>query len=348
MPDVDLQKVCVRAQELWKETIGKHSRLHQRRRVSYGMTRTCPSASASATGSGTLPSERGFRKRLHSQIVEKSANVDHTTTLNAYAIDHAWTAAHQKERQFNLDKLHAKKIEANLRGCILPGEKTVSLQSASRAEMKRRLDAFATRVRKARNIIDIIKPDGPAIKHQKVFVLNCWSDELSRKLVEQSCSRIYEEHAALVFIMTNPIACASTEARRVQWAAAMMGAAICVPTVYTHGHTGTWVQYKRALAITRFIWASPAFQAAHPRLWYLLLNVITTPGSNWTLVDLPNYLKVKLKFPRGRRVIAVTTKDEYDTAVASGTTNVFTPNGLLKFVYQIDEARSVFANRRLR
>eukprot|EP00973_Karenia_brevis_P075696 10518721-Karenia_brevis.AAC.1 len=63
-----------------------------------------------------------------------------------------------------------------------------------------------------------------------------------------------------------------------------MGAAICVPNVYTHGDTGPW-----------------AFQDECPRLWYLLLTVINKPESNWTLVDLAGYLAAKLKFTTGRR-----------------------------------------------
>ena len=144
-----------------------------------------------------------------------------------------------------------------------------------------------------------------------------------------------------MFIMRNPFASDSPDVRRVQSAAALMGAAICVPHVYTHDHTGPWVRLKCALIVNRFFFATPAFQDEYPRLWYLLLTLISKPESNWTPVDLDQFLAAKLKFPAGHRVIAVCTQREYDTAVASGVTNMFTPRLLLEFVQQMDETQSV-------
>ena len=65
---------------------------------------------------------------------------------------------------------------------------------------------------------------------------------------------------ATVFIMHNPFASDSPDARRVQWAVALLGVACCVPHVYTHDHTGPWVRMKCALTVHRFFFATQAFR----------------------------------------------------------------------------------------
>ena len=61
------------------------------------------------------------------------------------------------------------------------------------------------------------------------------------------------------------------------------------------------------------------------------------------LFDLEQFLAAKLKYPAGRRVIALGSKREYGMAVASGVTNMFTPNLLLEFVQQTDETQSLLS-----
>ena len=341
MSEPELENIFKRAQELWDEALGSNSRTHRDRKTNYGI-KVGPTSN-SASSSAALPSERSFRKRLHDQIVSKSGHVDHVEELDTYeAPDHAWTAGHEYERKFNRDKLDAKRVEANIRDLMLPHEKNPALQAASRRELERRAKALGDRVKTYRKNIDIINPGRPTIVDHHIFVLDeCWSDSLAQSLDRHNCRRVREESQATVFIMRDPFASDSPDKRRVQWAAALMGAAICVPHVYTHDHTGPWVRLKCALIVRRFFFATPAFQDEYPRLWYLLLTVIIKPESNWTPVDLDQFLAAKLKFPAGHRVIAVCTQREYDTAVASGVTNMFTPRLLLQFVQQMDETQSV-------
>ena len=334
------------AQKLWVQVIGTNARTHTKRKIDHGVKKMQTSSSSSSLA-GALPSEKTFKKNLHEQIVSKSAGVDHIATLTAYEPpDDAWTASHEEERKFNRKKIETRAIEANFKDLILPHEKSAALQTASQVEMDRRTKAFDDRVRKARKIIDTIRPDmSPTIGERSVFVLDeCWSDDLAQALARHNCRRVREESEATVFIMHNPFASDLPNVRRVQFAASLMGAVICVPSVYTHGRSGPWVRFNCAVSVNRFFFATQAFQDQFPRLWYLLVASIAKPESNWKIIDLGKYLVTKLKYPAGHRVIAACTQEEFDLAVTSGVNNMFTPELLLKFIQQINETQSVLTS----
>ena len=84
--------------------------------------------------------------------------------------------------------------------------------------------------------IDSIQPTRPTIQHHNVFVLDrCWTVELGEKLVANHCRRVTDESDATVHIIMDTIImdCVEPACRRVHWAAALTGAAVCVPDVYT-------------------------------------------------------------------------------------------------------------------
>lgn len=209
--------------------------------------------------------------------------------------------------------------------------------------MERRGDAFEKRSNQSRKIIDTIRPAAPTFTDHTVFVPDdAWSVELSAKLLDNRCRRVFDHGEASLFIMNNPASYDNPDDRRIHWAAALKGSAICTPMVYTHGHQVPWMRYKCALAANHIVWASPAFQHAHPRLWYVILSSINaTASNNWQLVDLHGYLSAKLKYPRGNKVIGMCATEEYDATVR----NLFTAEMLFstKFIRDIDPLASRFA-----
>ena len=131
--------------------------------------------------------------------------------------------------------------------------------------------------------IDSIQPTRPTIQHHNVFVLDrCWTVELGEKLVANHCRRVTDESDATVHIMDTIMECVEPACRRVHWAAALTGAAVCMPDVYLKGKAGPWMQYCHALGVNRILWVSDSVQHASPRLWNLLQSLIDTDGSNWT------------------------------------------------------------------
>ena len=238
-----------------------------------------------------------------------------------------------------------KRLDANLQGLVLPDEIDYHVRTATYAEVERRHKAFTTRLRASRKYTDSIHPTTPTIQHHNVFVLDrCWTEELRAKLVANHCRRVTDEIDATVHIMDTVMDCVEPACRRVQWAAALTGAAVCAPDVYLKGKVGPWLQYGRALDVNRILWVSDSIQDASPRLWNLLQSAIATDGSKWLLVDLPGYLAAKIKHSAGRKVIGLCSQTEYDVAVtgsANPVSNLFTPTMLLKFLQQLDPTRSV-------
>ena len=344
--EADLLKICKSAAEMWSEAYGASAgrRQHIESRADCGIKRPRSGAQTSDTAGGSLPTERIFKKRFHEQVIAKSQHVNHIETLTAYTPT-VWTHTHTKEQKFNQNKLEKKRIDANLKGLVLPDETDYNLRTATYAEVERRHKAFMTRHRASRKYADSIHPTAPTIQHHNVFVLDrCWTVELGEKLVANHCRRVTDEIDATVHIMDTVMDCTEPACRRVQWAAALTGAVVCMPDVYIKGKVGTWLQYVRALDTNRIIWVSDAIQGASPRLWNLLQSAIATDGSKWKLVDLPGYVAAKMKHSEGRKVIGLCSQAEYDVAVsgsANPVSNLFTPKTLLQFLQQLDSTRSV-------
>ena len=343
--EADLLKICKSAREMWSEAYGASAgrRQHIESRDDRGVKRQrfdlrCTSDTES------LPSERLFKKRLHEQVIAKSQHVNHTATLAAYT-PRVWTCTHTREQEFNKKKLDIKRLDANLKGLVLPEETDYHLRTATYAEVERRNKAFKARLRASQKYTDSIHPTRPTIQHHNVFVLDrCWTEELRAKFVANHCRRVTDEIDATVHIMDTVMDCVEPACRRVQWAAALTGAAVCAPDVYLKGKVGPWLQYGRALDVNRILWVSDSIQDASPRLWNLLQSAIATDGSKWLLVDLPGYLAAKMKHSKGRKVIGLCSQTEYDVAVtgsANPVSNLFTPIMLLTFLQQLDPTRSV-------
>ena len=122
-----------------------------------------------------------------------------------------------------------------MKGLVLPHERDYNLQVATYAEVERRHKAFTTRQRASRKYIDFIQPTRPTIQHHNVFVLDrCWTVELGEKLVANHCRRVTDESDATVHIIMDTIImdCVEPACRRVHWAAALTGAAVCVSQMY--------------------------------------------------------------------------------------------------------------------
>ena len=92
-------------------------------------------------------------------------------TLDAYAPT-VWTEGHIGEQQFNKNKLQIKRLDANMKGLVLPHERDYNLQMATYAEVERRHKAFMKRQRASRKYIDSVQPTRPTIQHHNVFVLD--------------------------------------------------------------------------------------------------------------------------------------------------------------------------------
>ena len=178
---------------------------------------------------GSLPSERLFKKRFHEQVIAKSQHVNHTATLAAYTPT-VWTRTHTLEQEFNQKKLDIKPLDANLKGLVLQDETDYHLRTATYAEVERRHKAFTTRLRASRKYTDSIHPTTPTIQHHNVFVLDrCWTEELRAKLVANHCQRVTDDEIdATVHIMDTVMDCVEPACRRVQWAAALIDRCCCV------------------------------------------------------------------------------------------------------------------------
>ena len=186
--------------------------------------------------------------------------MNHTATLAAYYTPRrVWTRTHTLEQEFNKKKLDIKRLDANLKGLVLPDETDYHLRTATYAEVERRHKAFTDRLRASRKYTDSIHPTTLTIQHHNVFVLDrCWTEELRAKLVANHCRRVTDEIDATVHIMDTVMDCVDKGCRRVQWAAALTGAAVRTPDVYLKGKVGPWLQYGCALDVNRILWVSAA------------------------------------------------------------------------------------------
>ena len=110
---------------MWSEAYGASAgrRQHIESRADRGVKRQRFDLLRCTSDTGSLPSERLFKKRFHEQVIAKSQHVNHTATLAAYT-PRVWTRTHTLEQEFNKNKLHIKRLDANLKGIVvvLPGE----------------------------------------------------------------------------------------------------------------------------------------------------------------------------------------------------------------------------------
>ena len=341
-----LHKICERARELWITAFGQRAvRMYTSRQVDYNIPRTKPESSSSKCEEPSgLPTERAFRKRIHSEIITASSaeGVNHFQTLGAYQPPvGTWTPAHEAEREFNIKKLNAKRVDAHLHGLILPHESDPALHTGSQNEIRRRGEAFMKRLRDMQKLEGKQRAFKPQLTRNRVF-FHEGSAALNQSLAEKSCLVVTEHCKADVFVMDNPFEHKSPSDRRVQWAAALMGRPICATGVYTCGWNGPWIHLKRALNTRRIFWASSLFQDTCPVLWTLVLSILAEGDHKWkVLTSMDEFLQARLKHGRTPTVIGLCTNEECDRADASGgVAHLYSPSKFLKFIHHIDESCS--------
>jgi hypothetical protein len=228
-----------------------------------------------------------------------------------------------------------------LHGLILPQEIDPALHTGSQNEIRRRAEAFMKRLRDVQKLEGKQRAFKPQLTRNHVFCHD-GSAALNQSLAEKSCQTIAEHCKAAVFVMDNPFERESPSARRVQWAAALMGRPICATGVYTCGWTGPWIQFKRAVSTRRIFWASSLFQDTCPVLWALVLSILAEGDHNWkVLTSMDEFLQARLKHGRTPTVIGLCTNEECDRADASGgVAHLYSPSKFLTFIQHIDESRS--------
>ena len=215
--EADLLRICESAAEMWSEAYGASGKRHHiGARDDAGVKRAKGLTRRHSKDTGSLPTEQIFKKRFHEQVIARSQHVNHTATLAAYNPT-VWTRTHTLEQQFNKDKLEKKRLDANLKGLVLPDETDYHLRTATYDEVERRHKAFTTRLRASRKYNDSIHPTMPTTQHHNVFVLDrCWTVELGEKLRANHCRRVTDESDATVHIMDTVMDCVEPACRRVQ------------------------------------------------------------------------------------------------------------------------------------
>ena len=350
--DAELVELCHSARELWEEAFpGTKVRAHYKARADLKMSHD---VSRKSEKDSLTPTEREFRKRLHSEIIASasSSSFDSNAVLDRYDAEPVfWTASHQKERQFNAEKRNTRLVEAHLTHMTLASDvdQNPGLHMKAVNEVARRSEALekrrrqADRINRATNLAHKLTHKD-LYGHKTSVDESVWCADIQKALHSMECIHVKTESEANLFVVGDPFATSTQTELRTKWAAALIGGKVCTPAVITQKRSGPLIQYKCALDTRRSCWASLQFRSQHPRLWLTILATCSNyKNSKWKLIDeVSDYVIAKNKAMAAKEPASVAALLTTEEKIANhSTSHVYDHKGFLDFIAKFDEELSV-------
>ena len=238
--------------------------------------------------------------------------------------------------------------EANIVNLVLPAEQTPGLQEDTAAERTRAVKASRARASATQNKMAALTAAPPvpqlhgAVVHVDAGVAlpTDWLLHVSRN--EARAVQESDAHHVRFFVAENPWAPTSVT---VSWAACLTGAFVVTPAVYMQAAAGPSLKYNPAVRTKRRLWASDAFQAEFPRLWLLILEVMSCALglSQWKVIpSVEEFDMAKVKAERGghsAEVVALVSSAEAVVA-GKGARHIFDADAFFNFITSVDNSRT--------
>ena len=314
----DLRKILLEDPEHDKDAISLAQEVWSRH---YGMPRAPPKHKRIHAG---LPQPRALKSEicfLRKRRVDAAAAASAGKRRRADDADgdpESWSRLHDKEMEFNHDKLQKKKFEANLNGQLVAGDVDEQFQVSCREfkDARDKLDKTRERERKTRDDKALGgRPLGPdEIRGLKIYIQKELKEpRFVKALEEKGCVPVETRMQADAFVVESP----TQPGDRILWRAVLVGAYVASKSAILHGH-GVALQYLPALRTRRQIWISPAYRAAFPAVAGIIESSITDfPRSAWKVIkgDFGAFLAAHQRAYRGGRrmeVLALVTSAEQD------------------------------------
>lgn len=308
----DKSQVLRHAQEEWAKHYGIARRPSNRERVHVGVPQP-------RSGSAT---EVAFvrKRRLGVQHIVKKR---FRTGQGDIGKGDFWSQKHEKEKDFNDDKLQKKKLEAYLNNQLAEEDIDESLKRKVKEykEDRDKLDKQRTREADVR----VARAEGgrlcaPAeLRGQSAYVQSdLQSEQLMAILACSGLRHVDLRLHATVFIVASP----GNPGERVLWRATLVGAYVASPATFIQ-RKGPAIKYEAAILKRRQLWVSAGYKARHSAAAAIILDTIRTfPGSKWRLIagGIDNFRTEVARARRaGRRaeVLALVTDGEQDRSAQS-------------------------------
>lgn len=240
---------------------------------------------------------------------------------------------------------HNTNAQAHCANVLLDGEDTAEFAAASAAEQRRMV---ASRLQRERSNASIkarlaARPLNNADLHgAKLFVdpETRLPADWSSYVFKHQISVVQEVHEANLFVAANPF---NPTNCYVTFAAHLMGALVVSPAAITReAEHGAFVAAKcnHALAVKRNVWISPGFRTEHPRIWILLLELMTRRAHKWSLLNSADHWAVTkalaMRKKRSAEVIALLSNAEHVEHAA--LPHVYTYESYLASIKKMDWA----------
>jgi hypothetical protein len=215
--------------------------------------------------------EAGWQQQRRHQVTAqarrpRTADETMAATAAARLAPTLWTSNHQKEVDFNRQKLHMARAEKHMLGQLLPEDAPPGDDHFRAVAQGRQQRYIAEQRRKAAIFALPISPLSPGTC---VFISKAAEPHLpaasmlSTALRERQLRRVFNPQEAGVWVVSDVAAAP----KRILWCAVLLGGFVGTPELLQQGPGGPCVKYKAALDFTRIIWVSAAWKHTFQKMY---------------------------------------------------------------------------------
>jgi hypothetical protein len=322
-----LDEILDRCQKIWQECFCHHARTHVRPRSDKGIANPSKSHRRSDLGGIT---ESEFIRNITSNVRERCPEGS-SSALDGLGVPSTWTAKHQAELDFQVEKRRKKQVDYAIHDKLLPDENTRFSEDAKK-EVERRQKSYADRCKaraKFANQTTAIPPTMAELRNSKVF-LDAVAPESCRHALATFDGVITKDVLEATLIVSDNIRSCGL----MSLVAILRGLWVVNPAIFT----GPSVKYDAALSTPRIIWASPNFRSSHPSEWLKILEVVQAGGAayKWkVLYTAAEWAKEKANAEKKKTpsmVVALVIAEEQCDSVK----HAFTLQQFLEFICKVN------------
>ena len=283
------------------------------------------------------------RRAAVTDLVEKGdcARGQHTITEDP-SDRPAWTESHTKEAEFIEAKRIRNLFEGVREGNVEVEQLSVADLHAVATEMAEQQRRDTTYDKDQRSKKREIRYQPPELRGRTAFVeggLDIFGGV--DVMGAAGMQRVADRSIADVFVVRDM----ASIGKGIQWCVALNGGVVAsLQYAKSGGASGPATAYKKATALRRWLWLSPAFAASHAELARVIDVACRRKGGAWTRMAAKDAFLKRATASNSKaknQCLALVNKDEVCAGDLPGCRKVFTTPKFLVYITNIDMARTV-------